>query len=58
MADMPEAASDAQVDHRDVGMRAVGGRAAVDDADRDATRPQQRGCLAFEFVIVADEERC
>ncbi len=46
-----------QVDHRDVGMRAVRG-ATVDDADRDPARAKQRGRLAFEFVIVADEERC
>ena len=47
-----------QVDDRDVGMRPVRGRAAVDDADGDPARPQQRGRLAFEFVIVADDERC
>ncbi len=47
----------AEIDHRDVWVRAVR-RATVDDPDRDPTRPQQRGCLAFEFVIMADDERC
>ena len=46
-----------EVDHRDVWMRAVG-RSTVDDVDWDAARAQQGGCLAFEFVVVADDERC
>jgi hypothetical protein len=47
----------AEIDHGDVRMRTIRG-ATVDDADRDPARPQQCRRLAFELVIVADEERC
>jgi hypothetical protein len=46
-----------EVDDRDVGMRPIG-RSTIDNPDRNAARPHQGRCLAFELVIVADDERC
>ena len=57
IAAMPEAASARRSTTATSGCE-PSRRATVDDPDRDPTRPQQRGCLAFEFVIMADDERC